>query len=147
MRLDDVPREWLVAVAAIAVAVAFWLWVTRLAKRRAMQRRFAHGAEGEKAARALLVRRGFTIDGAQVAGGYVLAVDGARVTIALRVDYLVSKAGVRFVAEVKTGDAAPRIETAATRRQLLEYQHAFDVDGILLVDADARRIQRVDFVT
>ena len=33
------------------------------------------------------------------------------------------------VAEVKTGRLAPRIDTPATRRQLLEYRLAFDVDG------------------
>lgn len=145
MRLDDVPREWLVAIAALALGYALWVWIRNGLKRLAMERRFAHGAEGEKAARTLLVRSGFTIEGAQVAGGYVLAIDGAPVEISLRADYLVSKNGARYVAEVKTGDVAPRIETAATRRQLLEYQHAFDVDGILLVDAEARRISRVDF--
>lgn len=146
MHLDDVPREWLLALAAFAAVAAFWLWLERALGRRAMRRRFENGAEGEKAARTLLVRSGFTIVGAQVAGGYVLAIDGEAIRISLRADYVVAKDGARFVAEVKTGDVAPRIETATTRRQLLEYQHAFDVDGILLVDADARRISRVDFV-
>ncbi len=49
------------------------------------------------------------------------------------------------MAEVKTGAAAPQLSTAATRRQLLEYRVAFDVDGVLLVDAEAGRVQRVVF--
>jgi hypothetical protein len=49
------------------------------------------------------------------------------------------------VAEVKTGRWAPRLETAATRRQLLEYRFAFDVDGVLLVDADADRVSSIEF--
>jgi hypothetical protein len=49
------------------------------------------------------------------------------------------------VAEVKTGTLAPRIETATTRRQLLEYRVAFAVDGVLLVDADAGTVRRVEF--
>jgi hypothetical protein len=40
---------------------------------------------------------------------------------------------------------APKIETAATRRQLLEYRVAFDVDGALLVDADRGRVSTVTF--
>ena len=46
---------------------------------------------------------------------------------------------------MKTGAAAPRLEVSATRRQLLEYLHAFGVDGVVLVDADARTVQHVAF--
>jgi hypothetical protein len=49
------------------------------------------------------------------------------------------------VAEVKSGKLAPRIETAATRRQLLEYRVAFDVDGVLLVDEEAGRVSEIVF--
>jgi hypothetical protein len=51
----------------------------------------------------------------------------------------------RYIAEVKTGRAAVRLDTAATRRQLLEYRVAFDVDGVLLVDAEAGEIRLVEF--
>ena len=63
----------------------------------------------------------------------------------LRADYLVGHGALVFVAEVKTGLKAPRVETPGTRRQLLEYRIAFDVDGVLLVDVDAGRIQAVTF--
>ena len=49
------------------------------------------------------------------------------------------------MAEVKTGRLAPRLETSATRRQLLEYRVAFDVDGVLLVDVDAGRVHSLEF--
>jgi hypothetical protein len=79
-----------------------------------------------------------------VAGTYDIAVDGERVAIDVRADYVVALEGKRYVAEVKTGTFAPRIETSATRRQLLEYSVAFDVDGILLVDADAGHVRLVE---
>ena len=63
----------------------------------------------------------------------------------MRADYLVEADGEVLVAEVKTGDVAPRIETAATRRQLLEYHVAFEVDGVLLVCPERGVIHRVDF--
>ena len=55
----------------------------------------------------------------------------------LRADLLVTRNGRRYVAEVKTGRTAPRLDCAATRRQLLEYRIAFGVDGVLLVDAES----------
>ena len=65
--------------------------------------------------------------------------------IVVRADLLVSRGARRFVAEVKTGARAPRIETAATRRQLLEYAVAYDVDGVLLVDMEEHTISEVEF--
>ena len=72
-------------------------------------------------------------------------VDGVPLELELRADYIVEQGGGRFVAEVKTGTAAPRLETAATRRQLLEYAIAFDVDGVLLVCPEEGAVHRVEF--
>ncbi|MBX3190817.1 MAG: hypothetical protein KF819_27715 [Labilithrix sp.] len=144
MRLDDVPRELLAVLAALALAHAAFTWLRRVYRRASMRRRFARASEGEREAAALLVEQGFAIEAAQARITYELALDGSPVTIPLRADYIVSRKGMRFVAEVKTGRLAPRIETAATRRQLFEYHHAFGVDGVLLVDADARRVHVVE---
>ena len=40
---------------------------------------------------------------------------------------------------------APDPTFGPTRRQLLEYQLVFEVDGVLVVDADRRTISRVAF--
>jgi hypothetical protein len=50
-----------------------------------------------------------------------------------------------LVAEVKTGEAAPSLATAATRRQLLEYHVAFAADGVLLVCPERGAIHRIEF--
>ncbi|MBX3198527.1 MAG: PD-(D/E)XK nuclease family protein [Labilithrix sp.] len=142
--LGSVPRAWLVVATALAVLYALAVAVRRRVRRARMRRRFARGAEGEREAAHLLEAHGFTIEGAQVAGAYDVLVDGAPVAITVRADYIVARDGARFVAEVKTGRVAPRIETAATRRQLLEYQHAFGVARVLLVDADQRRVQLIE---
>ncbi|MFT3764488.1 MAG: hypothetical protein QM820_03065 [Minicystis sp.] len=149
MDLRRVPPEVLVAVVA-AVALVAIVQSLRLAFRGwSARRRLAlareRGAAGEVRAEAILRRLGFTILGRQVAARYGIGVDGEHVAVDLRADYLVAAGGRRFVAEVKTGNYAPRIETATTRRQLLEYRVAFDVDGVLLVDADAGRVRRVEF--
>jgi hypothetical protein len=46
---------------------------------------------------------------------------------------------------VKTGRQAPRLGHADTRRQMLEYQLAFEVPGVLLVDAESGRVREVRF--
>jgi hypothetical protein len=148
----DLPRVPPHLLAAAALVAVLWALVqtARLALRGWGQRRRLasareRGAQGEVHAEALLRRLGFRVLGRQVPVSYGLGVDGARVSIDLRADYLVSEGGRRYVAEVKTGVFAPRLETAATRRQLLEYRIAFDVDGVLLVDVEAGRVRLVEF--
>jgi len=46
---------------------------------------------------------------------------------------------------VKTGNSAPDPLTSSTRRQLLEYLIACKVDGVLVVDVEARRIRSLVF--
>ena len=149
-------REWspsivavLVVVAALAVAfavtqalvAAYRTW----SRRRKILARVTRAGEGEQRAAAWLTDLGYEILGAQVATDYPVRVDDTTVTIGVRADYLVEKGGSRYVVEVKTGNVAPRIETPATRRQLLEYRIAFDVEGVLLVDAEAGLVRAVTF--
>ncbi len=110
-----------------------------------MRRRNQVAIAGESAAGKLLEKHGYTLLGAQVRHVYTLVIDGAPREIELRADYLVEKAGRSYVAEVKTGAVATKIETAATRRQVLEYAVAFGTDGVLLVDMQAREIRDVVF--
>jgi hypothetical protein len=105
--------------------------------------RMMRARAGEDAARALLARRGYVIVDAQVPGELVLCVDGARSVHGVRADYLVERGGARWVAEVKTGTRAPSLDHRATRRQILEYCAAFDVDGALLVDASAGTVHQI----
>jgi len=144
-----VPPDVAVALGALALAVAAvqlaLFAMRRWWRRRRLLGRFARAAAGERRGADLLVANGYRVLGAQVAAEYPVCVDGATVHVALRADYLVTKGGATYVAEVKTGAAAPRIETSSTRRQLLEYRVAFAVDGVLLVDADADAIHTVRF--
>ena len=137
----------LIVVAVIAAVLALWL-AHRFARwrgsRRARRRARRAGA-GEDGAAHLLEAAGFTIVERQARVAWAPLVDGAPVHMELRADYLVEASGELFVAEVKTGDDAPSVETAATRRQLLEYHVAFAADGVLLVCPERGTIQRVKF--
>jgi hypothetical protein len=116
----------------------------RWLRRRTMRRRFERAALGEHRAEPLLRAAGYEILERQVQGAWTLRADGEPLSVALRADLLVAKGARRFIVEVKTGKLAPRLDHAPTRRQLLEYRMAFDVDGVLLVDAEANRIVLVD---
>lgn len=152
MKLRHLPPDLILALAGVVALVAI-VQTLRLAlrafrdgqRRRRLASARERGALGEVRAEALLRRMGFRIVGRQVAVTYGLGVDGERIPVDLRADYVVAGRGRRYVAEVKTGVFAPRLETAATRRQLLEYRIAFDVDGVLLVDAEAERVRLVEF--
>ena len=131
----------------VIMIVAGWLALAtrRWIVRRRMRRQWTKARVAEQAAAELLQARGYAVCGTQVEASYSIVVDGQPVNVLLRADYVVTRAGRYYVAEVKSGRFAPRIDTAATRRQLLEYLVAFRVDGVLLVDAEARQVREVVF--
>ncbi len=110
-----------------------------------MKRRFAKGAEAEKDAVALLERHGYSILDGQASDENVFLVDGEETSSAVRADYIVEKDGQRFVVEVKSGDSAPSPTHSETRRQLLEYEHVFRPDGLILADMTAGVLKRIEF--
>jgi hypothetical protein len=149
VRAADIPPELLLIVAAFAVAIAVvqaLLMVSRRwSRRRRMSLRMVRAVLGEARAPALLEAHGFAVIGAQVVVEHTVRIDDRVVAIPLRADYLAERDGARFVVEVKTGALAPRVETSATRRQILEYRIAFDVDGVVLVDAESGRVHEITF--
>jgi hypothetical protein len=134
----------------VAVAIAVLLLVAALALQRGyvrwrLRRRWSHARNVERQAGRLLEELGYTVLSRQLETTYTVLVDGQPTEVLLRADYLVSRHGRQFVAEVKSGNVAPRLDTASTRRQLLEYLVAFQVDGVLLVDGEQREVHEVTF--
>lgn len=137
-------------IAAGLVAVLGLIQTARLDFRKRTRswrlKRVRRRAErAERAAERVLERAGYRIEAVQPALQWVVYCDGDPNPVDLRADLVVSRKGRRYVAEVKTGVVAPSLETAATRRQLLEYSVAYDADGVLLVDMEAERIHEVAF--
>jgi hypothetical protein len=136
----------LVAVLALIVAS---LWVAarlrRWLSRRARVRRAARAQAAERGALAVLSEHGFRVLGRQVRQSWGLVADGDPLRFTLIADYVVEREGKRWVAEVKTGERALDLRHGPTRRQLLEYRQAFGADGVLLVDAEGRRLHDVRF--
>jgi hypothetical protein len=117
----------------------------RWKRRWQLRERTRRATDGELRAQQMLMAQGYQVEGCQVSTKYEIGVGPETVVIGVRADYLVSKDERWFIAEVKTGKVAPHIQCSATRRQMLEYWLAFDVDGMLLVDAEQEQIAEVLF--
>ena len=143
------PREsWIVLAATgggLALVQTARLWWRAAAVRWRLAEQTARATAGEALAEKLLTRAGFTVEARQATQRWAVRVDGEAHEVTLRADFVVRRRGRRYVAEVKTGEAAPAITAPATRRQLLEYRCAFGADGVLLVDAEERRVHAIDF--
>jgi heme exporter protein D len=139
------PMAFLIGGALAAVIVVLALqWVKHMARRRRVLRA-ARASHAERAAAQVLVDAGYAILGRQVRRTWSVLAEEQELRFDLIADYLVEGAGVRWVAEVKTGERALSLRHGPTRRQLLEYRQAFGVAGVLLVDAEARHVTRVRF--
>ncbi len=145
----------IVAIAlmlGVVLVLAFAWWRARHRVGRRNRRRQVIAAAGEGEAEAVLAAEGFRVLDRQITARWTLGVDGEPRAVHCRADLLVEARsrstlprGHRFVAEVKTGARAIDPAHPATRRQLMEYLHVFDVDGVLLVDMRHRRVHHVEF--
>jgi len=142
------PSPWLVALLGLlllVVGVLFGLKLARWVLRYRVGRTRRTGSKGEARALRLLAAGGWRILEREVTSEGVVRVDGEERTYTVRADALVRRRRRTCVAEFKGGGGSATIAHRATRRQLLEYAVLFDVDGVLLVDADAGRIHEVEF--
>lgn len=145
MSMSTPPLALLLALA-LALALLAW-WLARTRTRRHNRARLVRARRGEAQAERLLVEAGFTIIERQPLYEWILWIDGAPTAVGSRPDLIVERDGRRFVADVKTGVQAPDPARPAARRQLLEYLHVLEPDGLLLVDVDVGRIREVAFAT
>jgi Holliday junction resolvase len=132
---------------AILLGIGGWaaLFARKWIAAFTMKRRFAIGARAEEDAVTLLEMNGYAILETQASDENVFLVDGEETISAVRADYIAEKEGKRFVVEVKSGKSAPSPTNSATRRQLLEYEHVFRPDGLILADMHEGKLKRIEF--
>ena len=141
--------DWRLLVAAFALALFLVLVLARRwgawRRSRRAKRRGARAVRGEHDAEALLQGQGYEILDRQISKPWLVERDGEPVEFLLRADLLVRKDDRTYIAEVKTGDLAPNLSNAGTRRQILEYSIAFASPTVLLVDVERSKIHEVHF--
>jgi hypothetical protein len=144
-----IELDWrlLAAIAVLSLWIFYRLTSAWGAWRRSLRarRRGARAVQGERDAELLLEDAGFEILARQLRKLWTLECNGEPREFDLRADLLVSKDGQEYIAEVKTGERAPELANAATRRQLLEYALAYKSPTILLVDVEGEEIHEVVF--
>jgi len=139
------PTALLLGIVLLLIGATLALRVSSWLARRNRVRRAARAGLAERSAAEVLVAAGYSILGYQVRQDWSLWADGEEIHFGLIADYLVEHEGQRWIAEVKTGHKPLDLRYGPTRRQLLEYRDAFGAAGVLLVDAEARRVRRVQF--
>ncbi len=133
------------AAGLLALGLVLGLLLARARTRRRVARSRKMGRRGQDRAVRILSRAGYRVIGTEVVGTGRIRVDGAVVEYRVRADFVVRRWFRRYVAEVKGGAESAAPGNRATRRQLMEYARVFRVAGVLLVDADAGKIHRVEF--
>ena len=137
------PLLLLFGFSFLLALFGWWRSANRIGRKNRARQRTA--SRGEALAERVLQRNGYKIIDRQLTGRWSMRIDGRPVDVHSRADLLVMKGGHTYIAEVKTGTEAPDPTRPATRRQLLEYLHAFPVRGVLLVDMVERQIHEVQF--
>ncbi len=144
---SSLPLPWLLvfalAAAWLLATLAWWRAIRRPSLRQRRRMKTARRAETE--AERLLEAAGYDIIERQLTHRWDLEVDQEAREVTSRADLLLEREGRFYVADVKTGGKAPDPAQPATRRQLLEYLLAFEADGALVVDMEARTLHEVAF--
>lgn len=143
----DSTSQTLAIVVVLALVLSGALveaWLRRVRERMAARAAVKRGLRGERDAEKLLKKLGYTLIAKQAPASYSVLLDGELATFQLTADFIVESGGKRLVAEVKTGKGI-KLDHAETRRQLLEYQLAFGVDSLLLVDMESKLVRTVRF--
>jgi hypothetical protein len=137
------PLLLFVCFCTLLALFGWWRSATRIRRHNRARQRTA--SAGELGAERVLRRHGYRVIDRQLTGRWTIRVNGRPIEVHSRADLLVRKGGHSYIAEVKTGTVAPDPTRPATRRQLLEYLHAFPVRGVLLVDMVSREVHEVQF--
>ncbi|RAL25494.1 hypothetical protein DL240_04590 [Lujinxingia litoralis] len=133
---------------ALICALVFWAIVRALRRRWrrfVARRRGRRARSAEERAGRWLEREGYELIEEQAVRDWVVGIDDGEEVVRLMADWVVERAGKRYVVEVKTGKRAPSIRNSATRRQMLEYLCAYECDGVILMDMESGALHDVRF--
>ncbi len=100
--------------------------------------------KGEKNSIKLLEANGYKILDEQIKLNGYFFIDNKLNKFDLRPDLLVEKNGIKYIAEIKTGEVA-NPNNRYTRRQMHEYSYYSNKDDVLLVNPTNKSIKKLTF--
>ena len=138
----------LFAILLILFLIIFFIWLGW--KIRLWWKNFLfmllkkRGRKGERNSIILLENYGYKILDEQIKLNGYFFIDGKLSEFDLRPDLLVEKDGIKYIAEIKTGEVA-NPSNRNTRRQLHEYSYYSNQEDVLLVDPIKKSIKKLSF--
>jgi len=132
-------------IIALLFIIVLKYWITSKVNSYKHNKRIKRGYKGEQEAERFLQKNGFSIISKQEEHSYIIYENQQPVSIKLVTDYIAEKDGLLYIVEVKTGNSAPSINNSSTRRQILEYYHALQCDGVILLDMEDKVLKYIDF--
>ena len=144
----ELIQKNLLAILLILFLIFFFIWLGW--KIRLWWKNFLfmllkkRGRKGEKNSIKLLENYGYKVLDEQIKLNGYFFIDDKLSEFDLRPDLLVEKDGVKYIAEIKTGEVA-NPSNRNTRRQLHEYSYYSNEDIVLLVDPIKKSIKKVSF--
>jgi len=132
-------------IIALLFIIVLKYWITSKVNSYKHNKRIKRGYKGEQEAERFLQKNGFSIISKQEEHSYTIYENQNPVAIKLVTDYVAEKDGMVYIVEVKTGSSAPSINNSSTRRQILEYYHALQCDGVILLDMEDKVFKYIDF--
>ena len=139
-------NSFLLALIIFVVLFLIWLgWKIRIWwKNFLFMLLRKRGKKGEINSIKLLKKKGYKVLDEQIRLNGYFFIDDALNKFELRPDLLVEKEGIKYIAEIKTGDVANPVNRNC-RRQLHEYSYYSGHDVVLLVDPIKKTIKKINF--
>lgn len=133
-----------ILILGILLGSFLFYFLNKQIKKFKIKKMLSKARKGEKNAISFLNKAGYDILEIQKKQPISIYIDGKPHSSYVQADYLVKKAGRKYVVEVKTG-IKTRATNAIVRRQLLEYYLVFNPHGILLLDMENETLKKIEF--
>ena len=132
-------KDWL--ILGFLLIAAFVFWVSRRSSRRIEQR----SVKSNPRARAFLEEAGYEILKIKPAVTVRMEVDDQSYPFVLKSDFVVSRAGRRYIVQLQQENKQVRLQSKLGRNSLLRDVLAFRADGILVVNIKKETLSLVRF--
>lgn len=132
-------------IIGMVLGGSLFFFIARLFRRRVPVIQSSGETFSEQEVESFLNRSGYEILSKKQRETVITNIDGKDHLGYLEADYVVRKGKKRFVLVIQSGHSAADPHEPMLRRKLLEYDHVFSPDGLLVLDLSRGELHRVVF--